>query len=84
MAARFRWNEWNVDHIGEHGVKPVEAEAVVEAGERRRIGEEEYKAIGRGNGGRWIQVIYIFDPPGVVYVIHARPLTAIEKHRARR
>ena len=22
----FRWNEWNVDHIVEHGVSPEEAE----------------------------------------------------------
>ena len=25
----FRWNEWNIDHIAEHGVRPEEAEAVV-------------------------------------------------------
>jgi uncharacterized protein len=82
--AKFRWNAWNIGHIAEHGVHRFEAEAVVESGDRRRIGEEKYKAVGRGAGGRWLQVIYIFDPPGIVFVIHARPLTESERHRARR
>jgi hypothetical protein len=30
-----------------------------------------------------LQVVYIFDPPGVIYVIHARPLTESEKRRLR-
>jgi hypothetical protein len=25
----FRWNEWNIDHVGEHGVDSDEAERVV-------------------------------------------------------
>jgi len=25
----FRWNEWNVEHIAEHGVTPDEAELVL-------------------------------------------------------
>jgi hypothetical protein len=81
---RFRWNDWNVEHIARHGVTPAEAEGAVERSRHRRIGDGKYKAIGRGEGGRWIQVIYTFDPPGVVYVIHARPLTDVEKQRARR
>src|ERR1035441_7031235 len=59
---RFRWNDWNIEHIGRHGVKQSEAERVVKTGERRRVGEGKYKAIGRGVGDRWMQVIYIFDP----------------------
>jgi len=82
--ARFRWNDWNVEHIARHGVRPAEAEDVVKAGDRRRLELDKYKAVGRGSGGRWLQVIYIFDPPGVVYVIHARPLTDREKRRARK
>ncbi len=81
---RFRWNDWNAEHIARHGVTPAEAEAVVRHGGVRRIGDGRYKAIGRGQGGRWIQVIYIFDPPGVEYVIHARPLSESEKRRVRR
>jgi len=81
---RFRWNQWNVEHIARHGVLPAEAQKVVEHGTKRRIGDGKFKAVGRGEGDRWLQVIYIFDPPGVVYVIHARPLTESEKRQERR
>ncbi len=26
----FRWNDWNVEHIGQHGVLPEEAEQVIQ------------------------------------------------------
>ncbi len=30
----FRWNAWNTDHIGAHGVTPDEAEVVVRGARR--------------------------------------------------
>lgn len=43
----------------------------------RRIKERKYFVVGRGQGGRFIEVIYIIDDPPFVriYVIHAMPLT---------
>jgi uncharacterized DUF497 family protein len=78
-----------VDHIAEHGVSPEEAESVVENGRRpypELREEEKWRVVGRGRGGRWIQVIFIFDPDpeDTAYVIHARPLTEGEKKRERR
>jgi uncharacterized DUF497 family protein len=73
---RFRWNDWNREHVRKHGCTAVEAEAVVRNGGRgypRKIGQGKYEVIGRGQGGRSIRVIFIFSPPGVVYVIHAMP-----------
>lgn len=84
---RFRWNEWNVEHIAEHGVMPTEAESVVENAHRpfpREMENEKYLVWGRGRGGRLLQVIYIFSPDDVVFVIHARPLTDREKRRFRK
>lgn len=84
---RFRWNEWNVEHIAEHGVMPTEAESVVENARRpfpREMENEKYLVWGRGRGGRLLQVIYIFSPDDVVFVIHARPLTDREKRRFRK
>jgi uncharacterized DUF497 family protein len=83
----FRWNEWNVEHIAEHGVSPEEAEHVVESARRpyplaRR--DDKWLVIGRGRGGRWLQVVYIFSPEDRVFVIHARPLTDREKRRQRK
>ena len=83
----FRWNEWNVEHIAEHGVCVEEAEWVVEHARRpypQARPDGKRLVIGRGRGARWLQVIYIYDPEDVVYVIHARPLNEREKRRARK
>ena len=83
----FRWNGWNHDHIAEHGVRPEEAEGVIMHAQKpfpRYDGDGKYRAWGRTAGGDYLQVIYIYDPPGVVYVIHARPMNDHEKKLYRR
>ncbi len=85
----FRWNEWNVEHIAQHGVSLEEAECVVEHARRpypELREENKWRVVGRGRGGRWLQVIFVFDPgdQDTAYVIHARPLTDREKKRERR
>jgi uncharacterized DUF497 family protein len=84
---QFRWNEWNLEHIAEHGVSPEEAKWVVETARRpypMARPDDKWLAVGRGRSGRWLQVIYILDSEDVVFVIHARPLTENEKRRVRR
>ena len=85
---RFRWNRWNVEHVGKHGVTPEEAERAVR---NARVPypshqpEGKWLVIGRGAGNRLLQVIYVIDDDGkTAYVIHARPLTEPEKRRHRR
>jgi uncharacterized protein len=83
----FRWNEWNIDHIAEHGVAPEEAEHVILCARRpypQSREDDKWRVVGRGRGGRWLQVIYILDPKDSVFVIHARPLTEREKQRERK
>jgi uncharacterized DUF497 family protein len=83
----FRWNSRNIDHIGEHGLDPGHAEFVVNHPARgfpRREADHKFRAWGQTMDGQYLQVVYIFDPPGVVYVIHARRLTQNEKRRAQR
>lgn len=80
----FRWHEWNVEHIDKHGVSTDEAEGIVRAGRPRYRGDGKYLVRGRGSGGRWLQVIYVLDDDGTVFVIHARPLNEREKRRHRR
>jgi len=85
--AQFRWNRWNEEHIGKHGVAPYEAEYVVAhpwPGHPRKEGHNKFASRGQTASGRYLQVIYVYDPPGVVYVIHARPLNELEKRRLRR
>jgi uncharacterized DUF497 family protein len=84
---QFRWIEWNRDHIAEHGVETEEAEMVVENAKPpfpRKIGDEKWLVIGRGVGGRFLQVIYLTDPDKTIFVIHARPIDDREKRRLRR
>ncbi len=83
----FRWNDWNVSHIAEHGITPEMAEHVVDHARRpypEYIGDDKYRARGQAQGGRYIQVIFTFSPASIVYVLHARPLTANEVSQYRR
>lgn len=83
----YRWNRWNVQHIAEHGIVPEDAEYVMNRARSpypRYEGDGRYRAIGRRADGTYMQVVFVFDPPGVVYVIHARPLTDREKRAFRR
>jgi len=83
----FRWIDWNVEHIGRHGVTPAEAELVVENARPpfpERQEEDKWLVMGRGQGGRYVQVVFVRDDDGTAFVIHARPLTDKEKRRYRR
>lgn len=84
---KFRWNQWNIEHISEHGVLPGEAEAIVVTASRPYPlwqAEDKWLVWGPGAGGRLLQVVYVLDEDDQVYVIHARPLTDKEKQRHRR
>ncbi|MBI1372105.1 MAG: hypothetical protein GC159_05010 [Phycisphaera sp.] len=84
---RFRWNEWNLDHVQEHGVSPDEAESVVVHARRPfplQRGDGKQLVWGRGDGGRWIQIVFLTDDDATIYVIHGRPLDEREKRRLRR
>ena len=80
----FRWVPWNLDHATSHGVSVAECESVVRTGRYRETEEGKYRAVGRGTGGRWLQVVFALTVDTEVFVIHARPLTDLEKHRERR
>jgi len=86
-SMEFRWIDWNRDHISEHGVHWEEAEAVVRQMQPpfpEQIGNDKLLAVGKGRGGRLLQVIYVLDADDTIFVIHARPLTDREKKRYRR
>ena len=84
---QFRWNDWNLEHATQHGVRPEEAEAVVETAQPpfpQQLGDDKLLVIGRGIVGRFVQVIYLLDEDGAVYIIHAMPLNDRQKKRLRR
>jgi hypothetical protein len=74
----FRWIQWNIDHVSNHGVTPAEAEQVVRRplrGWPRKVGDKKRMVQGRGQGDRVVQVVYLIDPDKTIFVIHAMPLT---------
>jgi len=83
----FRWNAANVEHIGKHNIEPQAAEFVVRRARRpypEKREDEKFYVAGRTESGEYIQVIFIIDPPPLVYVIHARRLNDREKRVYRR
>ena len=88
MDYGFRWNAWNIDHIGKHGVSSGEAEAAILNARRpypSYEGDGKFLVRGQSSHGRFLQVVYIVDNDGeTLYVIHARPLTDKEKRSWRR
>jgi uncharacterized DUF497 family protein len=75
MRVEFRWNEWNLEHATKHGVAVEEIEAVVESSQPpypQHVGEGKWLVVGQSPGGRFIQVLYVPDDDGALYVIHAR------------
>jgi len=83
-----KWNDWNIDHIAEHGVSPSEAEFVIENARSpfpQYVGGGRHLVRGQTSGGYYLQVIFTYDKyDGRIYVIHARPLTGQEKRQFRR
>ena len=84
---QFRWIDWNRNHVDEHGVAPEDAEMIVRDARPpfpQQIGDDKLLVMGRGRGGRFLQVIYLLDPDDTVFIIHARPMSEREKRRYRR
>ena len=50
----------------------------------QELGRGKVLVAGQTSDGSYIQVIYIFSPEDVIFVIHARPLNDAEKRRLRR
>jgi hypothetical protein len=78
----FRWNADNIEHISTPGIGPYEAEHIVRCAGApfpRDIGDGKHLVWGLTAEGTYLQVIFIYSPPDVIYVIHARVLTADEK-----
>lgn len=77
-AGDFRWNWWNRDHATSHGCSISEIESVVRHAGRgfpRYMGDGKWLVISRGNGDRFVRVMFVLDPHDTMYVIHAMPLT---------
>jgi uncharacterized DUF497 family protein len=50
----------------------------------RRVGEDKLLVWGASEEGELLQVVFVLDEDGSVFVLHARALTEREKQRYRR
>jgi uncharacterized protein len=87
MKYEFRWNDWNVEHIAEHGISRQEAQAIIQNAHSpypREVQKGKYLVRGQTSEGLYLQAAFVVDAEGTIYVIHARPLTDADKRRYRR
>ena len=76
----FWWDDDNVDHIGNHGVEPYEAEEVITNNPRlKRRGQGKYLAYGQTDAGRFLVVVFAPKSGNRLRVITARDMTSTEK-----
>jgi uncharacterized DUF497 family protein len=60
----FRWHDWNLAKVAKHGVSQMEAERVVVNAKTpypRKLGNDKWQVVGRGQGDRLVQVGYVVD-----------------------
>ena len=72
MPHDFRCIEWNRDKVADHGVQPDEAEFVIDHARRpypMKIDDEKRLVWGQTPAGRCLQVIYLIDIEGSIFVI---------------
>ena len=85
------WDDWNIEHIAEHGVVPEEVEEVCAS--RRRLvlriglsrrGLKRYQVFGPTDDGRLLTVILDWTQAGQFYVVTARDMSGQEKSSYRK
>lgn len=65
----FAWDEWNIDHIDRHAIRPREAEYVIRHARNpwpEQKGHHKLVVWGPTAGGRLIQVIFALKHPDEV------------------
>jgi uncharacterized DUF497 family protein len=74
----FRWIDWNREKLEKHGVSIEEAERVVNNAHwpyPHYRGDGKWLVIGRGQGDRFVEVVYVVHDKRTLFIIHAMPLT---------
>ena len=83
MKSKFKWIDWNINHIAEHGISPDEAESVFDKpvdGYPRKH-KDGYTLWGKSILDQWLQIGFTEDEDNSIFVFHARPLTPKERKR---
>jgi uncharacterized DUF497 family protein len=87
--AEFQWDDANIDHIGQHGVNPEEAEEAYLDPYRRGVpvhphpNEDRWGVLGRTDAGRSLFLVFT-KRAGNIRIISARDATKAEKQQYRK
>jgi uncharacterized DUF497 family protein len=82
---RFWWDDYNIEHIANHGVEPYEAEEVIDDDPFiAKTGQDKYVAYGQTDAGRYLLAVFAPKSEQRLRVITARDMTAGEKKRFKR
>jgi hypothetical protein len=74
------FDEWNEEHIAQHGVIPEEVEEVCwQRPYVSKTRQERLRVIGQTESGRYLVVILVSRGKGSYYVITARDATQAER-----
>lgn len=75
------WDEYNVEHLAAHRVRPEEVEDTIWDNPRfeKRRGQQRYHVYGQTSGGRYLFIILDRVREAIFYVVTAREMTSSEK-----
>jgi uncharacterized DUF497 family protein len=84
----FDWDDYNREHVLDHGVEPHEAESALEdpdalGAEAQNRGEQRWAVLGATEEGRLLVVVFT-RRGSLVRVVTARQASANEGHRYRK
>jgi uncharacterized DUF497 family protein len=82
----FEWDNGNINHIMErHGIEPEEVEEVfINRPLLRKTYEDRRIALGQTDSGRYLFVVFILKPEGILRVITCRDMDEKERRYYRR
>lgn len=85
FARELIWDEWNVEHIGRHGLDPREVEEMCFSRPHiTRARRNTFRAIGQMAAGRYITAILVPRERGTYYPVTARDATEQERRLYRK
>ncbi len=76
------WDEYNVEHIANHQVRPEEVEDTIwdDPWLERRRGRRRYHVYGQTSGGRYLFIVLDKVNGSLFYVVTGRDMTKREKN----
>ncbi len=85
------WDDWNIEHIAEHGVEPEEVDSLtieryhlVRRAGVTRYGLPRYHLYGQTDTGRYLFVVLDREEGHAFYVVTARDMNTAEKRAFQR